>query len=130
MTWQTNSVGEDFVRAPDGSEIRPLVTVSGGSMVHCRLPAGRVTQAVQHRTVDEVWYCVRGTGQVWRGATEGLSEVVDLAPGVAVSIPLGAQFQFRAGAADPLEVVITTLPPWPGADEAFAVDGPWKATVQ
>ena len=122
-------MGEAFVLAPDGSEIRPLVTVAGGSMVHCRLPSGRATQAVEHRTVEEVWYCVGGSGQLWRRSADGEAEVVDVRPGVAVSIPLGTKFQFRAGDAEPLEIVITTLPPWPGADEARPVDGFWEATV-
>src|SRR6185503_11513778 len=100
--------------------------VSRGSMVHCRLPAGRVTQAVQHRTVDEVWYCVGGAGQLWRGLAGGASDVVDLMPGVAVSIPLGAQFQFRADDGGPLEMVIATMPAWPGMDEAIAVTGAWE----
>ncbi|HEX2529225.1 MAG TPA: hypothetical protein VHL31_23370 [Geminicoccus sp.] len=40
--------------APDGSEIRFLPQLKGGSMVHCRVPAGGTTLAVRHRTVEEV----------------------------------------------------------------------------
>ena len=128
MTWQTARVGPavDAV-APDGSEIRLLVLVPRGSMVHCRLAPGEVTRAVCHRTVEEVWFCLAGRGQVWRKA-DGAEETVDVEPGVALSIPLGTSFQFRAAGAEPLEVVITTMPPWPGADEAVAVDGKWAPT--
>jgi mannose-6-phosphate isomerase-like protein (cupin superfamily) len=38
-------------------------------------------------------------------------------------------FQFRAGASRPLELVIATLPPWPGADEAVAVPGAWEPST-
>jgi mannose-6-phosphate isomerase-like protein (cupin superfamily) len=131
VTWQTAAVtpGRDYdVLAPDGSEIRLLVQVGGGSLVHCTLRPGVVTQAVQHRTVEEVWFCVAGSGQVWRSA-EDTDEVTDLQPGVAVTIPLGTRFQFRATGAQPLEIVITTLPPWPGADEAICVEGRWPPTT-
>ena len=34
--------------------------------------------------------------------------------------------QFRnTGEEDPLEAVAVTMPPWPGADEAESVPGPW-----
>ena len=52
--------------APDGSEIRELVTVKRGSMVHCKLPPGATSMAVSHRTVEEVWFFIQGCGQVWR----------------------------------------------------------------
>ena len=54
------------VVAPDGSQIRELVAVAGGSMVHCALPKDAVWMAAVHATVDEVWYCLAGKGQVWR----------------------------------------------------------------
>jgi mannose-6-phosphate isomerase-like protein (cupin superfamily) len=123
--WHTKRVPEDYdLLAPDGSEIRLLASLSGGSMVHCRLRAGQVTQAVRHRTVEELWFCVAGRGQIWR--TDGAhEEITELEPGTAVSIPLGVEFQFRATSSEPLDIVITTLPPWPGPDEAVAVDGAW-----
>jgi mannose-6-phosphate isomerase-like protein (cupin superfamily) len=129
MRWQTArlSPSRDAL-APDGSEIRLLAQVDGGSLVHCTVPAGRITRAVHHRTVEEVWYCVGGQGQLWR-RWDDAEEVVDLEPGVAVTIPLGADFQFRAGASEPLQIVIATLPPWPGEDEAVAVQGAWEPTL-
>ncbi len=45
--------------------------------------------------------------------------------GVSLTIPLGTQFQFRATGHEPLTMVAITMPPWPGADEAYAVEGPW-----
>ncbi|HEV7665690.1 MAG TPA: cupin domain-containing protein [Chloroflexota bacterium] len=125
--WATVRLGQTYdVLAPDGSEIRLLVSLNGGSMVHCTLPPGQVTQAVRHRTVEEMWFCVAGSGQVWR-KSPSQQDIVDVEPGVALSIPLGTAFQFRTTGAQPLELLITTLPPWPGPDEAVAVDGVWEA---
>ena len=36
----------------------------------CTLPPGRVSTAVAHRAVEELWYFIEGRGQVWMTATE------------------------------------------------------------
>ena len=93
--WEPRSVPDRYdVLAPDGSEIRLLLRVRGGSMVHCSLPTGQVTRAVRHRTVEEVWFFLGGRGQVWRKRGD-FEEIVDVGPGLALSIPLGTHFQFR-----------------------------------
>ncbi len=119
---------EADVMAPDGSEVRLLVTATRASMAHFRLAPGGVTKAVRHASVEEVWFVVGGRGRMWRRSTQGES-VVDLAPGLSIDIPLGTAFQFRADGDAPLEIVGTTVPPWPGPDEAIFVDGPWEPTV-
>ena len=131
VAWQTKRLQSAYdVLAPDGAEIHLLVEVRGGSMVYCTLPPGQVTRAVQHRTVEEVWLCVSGTGQLWRrDAATTTAEIVELERGVAVNIPLGTDFQFRALGAQPLEVVITTIPAWPGPDEAVPTAGVWPASL-
>lgn len=110
--------------APDGSEIRFLTKVGRGSMVHCRLPPGATTKAVGHHRVDEIWYVVGGRGEVWRRLAEQV-EVVEVEPGVALSIPVGTHFQFRAPGPEELSLVIVTMPPWPGDEEAYEVEGRW-----
>lgn len=112
--------------APDGSEIRILPQLARGSMVHARLPPGAASKAVVHRSVEELWYVVAGEGEMWRrrGAHE---EIVPLRPGVALSIPVGTEFQFRNLGDGPLDVVLVTMPPWPGAEEAMPAAGPWAA---
>jgi mannose-6-phosphate isomerase-like protein (cupin superfamily) len=129
VSWTTARAKPTYdLLAPDGSEIRRLVSVGGGSLVHCTLRPGRVTRAVKHRSVEEVWYCIAGAGQLWRRDAER-GEVVDIQPGVALSIPRGVAFQFRASSsAQPLEVVIVTMPPWPGPDEAVPIEGAWTAS--
>ena len=124
--FESNKVAQDYdALAPDGSEIRLLHSLPGASVVHCALPAGSVSIPVRHRTVEEVWYFLAGAGQVWRkqGARE---QVLDVAPGISLTIPLGTDFQFRNTGDSPLEFIIATAPPWPGEDEAVVLDeGRW-----
>lgn len=116
------------VIAPDGSDVRVLLGLQGGGMAHFELAAGRVSAAVTHRTVEEVWYVVEGRGQMWRRQGER-EEITALVPGVCLTIPLGTQFQFRADAREPVSVVAITMPPWPGEGEALVVPGPWEPSA-
>jgi mannose-6-phosphate isomerase-like protein (cupin superfamily) len=122
----TRILNEDAdTTAPDGSEVRLLATSGRGSMAHFELPPDGVSKAVAHRTVEELWFITAGEGEMWRklGDTE---EVIDLYPGVSLSIPVGTHFQFRADPDEPLEAIGVTMPPWPGADEALEVKGIWS----
>jgi mannose-6-phosphate isomerase-like protein (cupin superfamily) len=116
------------VVAPDGSDVRVLLGLAGGGMAHFTLAPGQTSAAVAHRTVEEIWFVVRGRGEMWRRA-DGQEEVVALEPGVCLTIPLGTRFQVRAIGVEPLAAVAVTMPPWPGADEAYPVDGKWAATA-
>jgi mannose-6-phosphate isomerase-like protein (cupin superfamily) len=112
------------VLAPDGSEVRLLVAAARGSMAHFKLHPGQVSKAVVHRSVEEVWYVIGGQGRMWRKS--GAEEVfVDLRPGLSLSIPVGAHFQFRCDGEVPLEIIGVTMPPWPGEGEAVLVEGAW-----
>jgi mannose-6-phosphate isomerase-like protein (cupin superfamily) len=110
--------------APDGSDVRVLLRLDTGSMIHISLAAGRTSSAVTHRSVDEIWYILTGSGEMWRSQA-GRSEVVRLEPGLCLTIPLGTHFQFRASPSEALIAVATTIPLWPGDNEALAVPGPW-----
>lgn len=112
------------VLAPDGSEVRMLLTLAGGSMAHFRLPPGQVSQAVRHRTVEEIWYVVSGEGQMWQSDGIG-SEVIALRAGLCLTIRAGIAFQFRAIGKQALCAVAVTMPPWPGEAEAELVAGAW-----
>ena len=116
------------VLAPDGSQVRLLVELAGGGMAHFTLPPGKVSRAVRHRTVEELWFVVSGEGEMWR-AQGDQQDIVTLKPGVALTIPLGTRFQFRAGESGPLAAVAVTIPPWPGEDEAVVDEGPWQPDV-
>ena len=80
--------------APDGSEIRFVQATARGSVVHCTLPPGAVTVAVQHRTVEEIWFFLGGVGEVWR-RDETAETVLAVGPGASLTIPVGSSFQFR-----------------------------------
>jgi len=113
--------------APDGSEVRVLLRLASGSMAHFALGAGKVSHAVAHRTAEELWYVLSGHGEIWRKQGER-EEIVSLIPGVCLTIPLGAHFQFRAAATQGVAAVGVTIPPWPGEGESFFVSGPWQTT--
>jgi len=115
--------------APDGSAVRILLQLSGGSMAHFELAPGQTARAVAHRTVEELWYFLSGRGEMWRKLGDN-EEVVAVGPGVAVSLPRGTHFQFRSFGPEPLAAVGVTMPPWPGEEEAYAVPGPWPARLE
>jgi mannose-6-phosphate isomerase-like protein (cupin superfamily) len=114
--------------APDGSAVRGLLGLAGGGMAHFTLAPDQTSRAVTHRTVEEIWYFVSGRGQMWRKQADRAS-VVDVSPGVCITIPLGTHFQFRADGPETLAAVAVTMPPWPGEDEAVVVSGEWQPTV-
>lgn len=111
--------------APDGSDVRLLLRLKGGSMIHFEIAPNRTSKAVTHRTVEEIWYFVGGRGQVWR-KQNGHSAVVDVHSGMSLTIPLGTQFQFRSFGDKPLAAIAVTMPPWPGEGEAIIVKGEWE----
>jgi mannose-6-phosphate isomerase-like protein (cupin superfamily) len=117
------------VRAPDGSDVRVLLSLSGGGMAHFTLAAGSTSVAVHHRTVEEIWYVLSGHGQMWRrhGAEES---VAPLEAGDCLTIPLGTCFQFRSLGPGAFTALGVTMPPWPGDGEAVRSVGPWTPSVE
>jgi mannose-6-phosphate isomerase-like protein (cupin superfamily) len=115
------------VVAPDGSEIRLLCGTKRGSTAHGTLSPGKTSQAIQHRTVEEIWYVVSGAAELWR--RNGIQESVEhIAAGDSLTIPRGVAFQFRTVGQEPFRFIMCTMPPWPGEQEAIPVAGPWEAT--
>lgn len=52
--------------APDGSKIFLLNSMKGGNMCLCELPAGETTQALHHKTAEEIWFFLSGEGEICR----------------------------------------------------------------
>ena len=129
MTFETRRIaGAPDAIAPDGSEVRVLCGLSRGGLAVFSLQHDSVSKAVAHRTVEEIWYVLSGRGRIWRKL--GRQEEIDqIDAGVSLSIPTGTQFQFRCDSPEPLTVLGATMPPWPGEDEAYLVEGIWKATL-
>ena len=112
------------VVAPDGSDVRVLLRTGRGSMAHFELAPGRVSEAIRHRSVEEIWFVLSGRGELWRklGSQE---EIVVLAENICVSLPVGTHFQFRCTGTVALAAVGVTMPPWPGPREAIPVPSKW-----
>ncbi len=115
------------VVAPDGCTVRPLLALGGGSLAHCTLEPGRVSYAVRHQVVEEIWYFVSGRGELWRREPISGREVIDACePGLCITIPKVVEFQFRNTGEVPLEFLCHTMPPWPGEHVATVVEGKWQ----
>lgn len=116
------------VVAPDGSDVRILLGLRGGSMAHFELPPNHTSLAVTHETVEEIWFFLSGRGQMWRKIGE-YEEIVTVEAGVCLTIPLETHFQFRAFGPEPLAAIAVTMPPWPGEGEAMVVEGKWHPVL-
>jgi len=104
--------------------------MNGGGLAHCTLPVGSTSKPVYHRTVEEIWYFFEGQGQVWR-KQDDREKVVDVHPGLSLTIPTETHFQFRNTGTEPLKFISVTMPPWPGEDEAVALEeGKWPLSQQ
>ncbi len=74
--------------------MRVLLGLPGGGMAEFELSAGRVSAAITHRTVEEIWYVLTGRGEMWR-PQGSLEEVVAREPGVCHRLPAGPPLPFR-----------------------------------
>jgi mannose-6-phosphate isomerase-like protein (cupin superfamily) len=116
--------------APDGSLVRLLQGLPGGSLAHFELGVGEVSRPKRHHTVSEIWYIIGGLGTMWRSQDGLPAREIDLRPGVALTIPVGTSFQFRNTGREPLAAIGVTMPPWPGEGEALEADGPWTPKLR
>jgi mannose-6-phosphate isomerase-like protein (cupin superfamily) len=113
--------------APDGSTVRVLTRTQRASVVHISLAPGAISRAVRHQSVEEIWYCLQGCGQLWRSNDAG-SRTDALAPGALFTLAPQTCFQFRNDGSGEMQILITTVPPWPGAQEAEACGQYWVPT--
>lgn len=109
--------------APDGSEIYfRVVDAERASLVEVVLQPGRTSRPIRHRSVEEIWYFLGGSGELWLCSPEGtVDEVRRVEPNQTLIIPTGWAFQFRAPGEEPLRFLCFTSPPWPGDEEAIPV---------
>jgi mannose-6-phosphate isomerase-like protein (cupin superfamily) len=129
MRLETKRIGgEADAIALDGSEVRLLCGLPRGALAVFSLAPRTVAKAVAHRTIEEIWYFTAGQGRFWR-RLGGQEEIAEIGPGVSISIPTGTHFQYRCDGTEPLVAVAVTMPPWPGGDEAYPVEGIWSPTA-
>jgi mannose-6-phosphate isomerase-like protein (cupin superfamily) len=116
------------VVAPDGSTVSVLLALKRGSMALFELAPGETSLPVAHHTVEEIWFCLQGRGEMWRRLADE-EQILPLEAGVCLTLPVGTRFQFRSFGDEPLVVIGVTMPPWPGEGEAYPVEGVWAPTV-
>lgn len=121
--------GKPDLAAPDGSQVRVLLALAGGSLATFELAEGLVSIAVAHKTIEEIWYFLGGRAEMWRRDGDA-EEVVQVEKGVCITIPVGVAFQFRSLGPGPMTAVAITMPPWPGGDEAYPVEGKWVPRLE
>ena len=114
--------------APDGSEVRVLLGTSRGLMGHYTLKPGQVSVALTNRSIDEIWFFLSGSGEMWRKQDQR-EDIVRVESGTCITIPQGTHFQFRSLSDEQLTSVGITMPPWPGPSEASVVEGRWIPTL-
>ncbi|PVE22008.1 hypothetical protein DC522_23650 [Microvirga sp. KLBC 81] len=114
--------------APDGSEVRILRGLERGGLATFLLPPKAVSRAIAHHTVDEVWYFLSGHGRMWP-QRDDYDDVVEVALGFSITMPLGTKYQIRCGRHEPLVVISETIPACSGPHEAHFVESPRTPTV-
>jgi mannose-6-phosphate isomerase-like protein (cupin superfamily) len=129
MRFETKRIGDKpDVIALDGSEVRVLCGLSRGGLAVFSLAPHTVSKPVAHRTIEEIWYFIAGHGRIWRKLGDA-EDIAEIGPGLSISLPTGTHFQYRCDGAETLVAVAVTMPPWPGAGEAYPVDGVWQPTT-
>jgi mannose-6-phosphate isomerase-like protein (cupin superfamily) len=118
--------------APDGSQIRLLITskqARHASLCHVTLPPEKTSIPVKHQTVEELWCFIAGSGEIWvKNATD--EKTYSVTAGSAITIAAGITYQFRnVDKVHALEFIVTTIPEWPGPQEAIFVEGKWQPSV-
>ena len=112
------------VTAPDGAEIRILVDQARGaakvSLAEALVRPGERTACVSHRTIEEVWYIVRGVGRFHRLTPDGRDEhMEEVGSGDSLFIPTGFRFWVENTGTEDLIFLCCDAPAWPGHDEAI-----------
>ncbi len=109
--------------APDGAEIRVLIDTPQGatrlSIAEALVRPGERTACVSHRTIEEIWYVVQGSGCFHRFSPDGGAEqMAEVAPGDALLIPQEYRFWVENTGPGDLVFLCCDTPPWPGEGEA------------
>lgn len=79
--------------APDGSEIRLLISSSLASLDHLIVKPKTVSRAGYHKSVQEKWYIIRGEGKIWL-KKYNQEQIIKLEPGFLFRLILMSIFSF------------------------------------
>jgi mannose-6-phosphate isomerase-like protein (cupin superfamily) len=110
---------EPFTTA-DGSTIRellgiPTASVRNQSLAEATLAPGQETERHYHRSSEELYYLLEGSGEI-----EIDGERARVTVGDAILIPPGAWHQIRAGDAGHVRFLCCCSPPYTHEDTFFA----------
>lgn len=132
-SWRIKKVPEELPDRPDDiatdrAEIRKLFATERASVVHCTLPPKAISRTVRNIETDEIWYFLRGHGEIWlreEGEVKGIE--AKITPGVCLSIPMGVHFQYRNVGETPLAFLCVTMPPFQSNEANISeVEAHWE----
>lgn len=105
-----------ILHTPHGSEIRPLIDRTTAPIELCSLaeevlPPGAAVGRHYHRDTEEVYYILRGTGEMTVG-----DETLPVGPGDAVYIPRHHTHTLRNTGGEPMTLLLVCGPAYSQAD--------------
>ncbi len=114
------------VVAPDGSTVYVLMDQSRGatrlSLAEAVVGPGERTACISHRTIEEVWYVLRGAGTFHQTLPNGTSAQAAITAGDALLIATGTRFWVDNPGPHELAFLCCDAPGWPGPEEAIVHD--------
>ena len=116
--------------SPGGvAEIRKLLSFPAGELTHARVNPGGVSRPSRVYPSSEWFYVLAGHGEIWDGAAEAGSGVIELLSGRLIRIAPATPFQYRADDDAPLDILLAVMPQWrPTYHGVLDVEGPWAPT--
>ena len=104
---------EAFV-TKDGSTIRELHHTAAQSLAEATLEPSEVTQRHYHRLSEEIYFVIKGSGDM-----EVDGEHARVRPGDAVLIPAGAWHSLENNGTSELRILCACVPPYSHDDTYF-----------
>ena len=81
-------------------------------MAHFRLGPRSVGRAILHEELEEIWYCVSGSGELWLSPNGDVNEhPILLGAGISFIVHRGVSFQLRNRADVAMNFIGVTMPP-------------------
>ena len=110
----TSISGVEFFVTKDGSTIRELHHTDVQSLAEATLEPDEVTQRHYHRVAEEIYFVLKGSGQL---EVDGESRIVR--PGEAILIPAGAWHTLENNGNSELRILCSCAPPYSHDDTFF-----------
>lgn len=113
-----NRANTKSITTPHGTQITPLIDRSTTSITQCSLaeeilPSGKAIKAHYHKTHEEIYYLLTGSGQMTVG-----DESQNVSAGDAVYIPINSVHSLENNGPDDIRLVVIVGP-------AFSFDDVW-----